>query len=90
MHRMPKYVVSSRDPGDRWPNCHRVEVDLDDAVADLKSEISGDIVVFGSGILVRGPAAIDAVDVNRLLHFPVVLGSGKRMLDEHSRLAHFR
>jgi dihydrofolate reductase len=53
-------------------------------VAGLREADGGDIVVHGSGRLAG--ALIDAglVDELRLMVFPVVLGSGKKLLDETS------
>jgi dihydrofolate reductase len=76
----PKYVVSSTlaDPESVWSNSQAVS--LDD-VAGLRDREGGDIVVHGSGQLVRGLLERGLVDELRLMVFPVVLGSGKRLLD---------
>jgi len=78
-----KYVVSSTltDPEAVWANSQ--VVGLDD-VAALRDGAGGDIVVHGSGALVRALLDADLVDELRLMVFPVVLGSGKRLLDELS------
>jgi dihydrofolate reductase len=79
---MPKYVVSStlRDP--EWTNSTVVAGDLADAVADIKARHDGDIVVHGSAQLAQALLAQDLVDELRLMVFPVVLGSGKRLFDD--------
>ena len=89
MNRMPKYVVSStlNDPG--WQNSHVITGEMASAITDLKDRTAGDLVVFGSGTLVRGLAAHNLVDEYRLLLFPIVLGAGKRMFDERGHLARF-
>ena len=78
---MPKYVVSStlRDP--EWTNTAVVDGDLAQAVADIKARHDGDIVVHGSVQLAQALLAQDLVDELRLMVFPVVLGSGKRLFD---------
>jgi len=78
---MPKYVVSStlRDP--EWTNSTVVDGDLAEAVADIKAKHDGDIVVHGSAQLAQALLAQDLVDELRLMVFPVVLGSGKRLFD---------
>ena len=50
-------------------------------VARLKERYSGDILVAGSGQLVRALLGEGLVDELRLMVFPVILGSGKRLLD---------
>ncbi|MDO9409054.1 dihydrofolate reductase family protein [Patulibacter sp.] len=89
MNSMPKYVVSSSPLDPAWRNSHAVGSDLRAVANDLKTRTDGDLVVFGSGTLVRALAEHDLVEEYRLLLFPIVLGAGKRMFDERARLATF-
>jgi len=79
---MPKYVVSStlRDP--EWTNSTVLSGDVVDEVTKLKREQDGDIVVHGSAQLVQSLIDNDLVDELRLMVFPVVLGTGKRLFGE--------
>jgi dihydrofolate reductase len=82
MNSMPKRVVSSSSPKLSWNNSALVEGDLTEAVEKLKQEFNGDIVVHGSAALVQGLVANDLVDELRLMVFPIVLGSGKRLFGD--------
>ena len=79
---MPKYVVSStlRDP--TWTNTTVLDGDVREEVATLRREQEGDIVVHGSRRLAQTLLEHDLVDELRLMVFPVVLGSGKRLFGE--------
>jgi dihydrofolate reductase len=81
---MPKYVVSStlRDP--EWTNSTVLSGDVADEITKLKKEQDGDIVVHGSAQLVQSLIEDDLVDELRLMVFPVVLGTGKRLFGETS------
>jgi dihydrofolate reductase len=79
---MPKYVVSSTVDGSEWNNSTVLEGDVADAVANLKQEQDGDIVVHGSAQLVQTLLEHGLVDELRLMVFPVVLGSGKRLFGQ--------
>ena len=83
-NNMPKYVVSSTLSDPEWTNSTVLEGDLKEAVAKLRDEIDGDIVVHGSCQLAQALVENDLVDELRLMVFPVVLGSGKRLLGETS------
>jgi len=78
MNEMPKYVVSSTLTDPSWANS--TVIGLAD-VAGLKDRYAGDILVAGSGQLVRGLTAAGLVDEYRLMVFPVILGSGRRLFD---------
>jgi dihydrofolate reductase len=79
MNGMPKYVVSSTLERAEWSNSTVIRDDVADAVKRLKAEISGDILVAGSGKLVQALFEHDLVDRLRLVVFPVLLGSGRRL-----------
>ena len=81
---MPKYVVSSTLKDPEWNNTTVLEGDLADEVAKLKDQYDGDIVVHGGAQLMRELLENDLVDELRLMVFPVVLGSGKRLFGETS------
>jgi dihydrofolate reductase len=84
--------VGVRDPGrgDRgprrrrldWNNCSLLEGDVDEAVATLKKEDGGPILVAGSRTLVHTLMPHGLIDEYRLMVFPVVLGSGRRLFPE--------
>lgn len=76
---MPKYVVASGPDVPEWSNSTVLEGDLAEAVAALKRDVDGDIVVHGSAQLVQELIERDLVDELRLMVFPVVLGDGKRL-----------
>jgi dihydrofolate reductase len=81
MNSMPKYVVSSTLENPEWNNSTVVSID---AVARLKDEVDGVILVGGSAQLAQSLIELDLVDELRLMVFPVVLGSGKRLFGEAS------
>src|SRR2546427_1891228 len=81
---MPKYVASSSLEEPQWNNSTVLKGDVAAEVAKLKREQDGDIVVHGSARLVQTLLEHDLVDELRLMVFPVVLGSGKRLFRETS------
>ena len=83
-NNMPKYVVSSTLEEPEWNNSTVLKGDVAEEVAKLKREQDGDIVVHGSAQLVQTLIEHDLVDELRLMVFPVVLGSGKRLFGDTS------
>ena len=83
-NNMPKYVVSSTLTDPEWSNSTVIGSDLAAEVSRLKAELDGDIVVHGSAQLVQGLVDEGLVDELRLMVFPVVLGTGKRLFGETS------
>jgi dihydrofolate reductase len=81
---MPKYVVSSTLDDPEWNNTTVLRGDVVEEITKLKQEQDGDIVVHGSARLVQTLIEHDLVDELRLMVYPVVLGSGKRLFGETS------
>lgn len=80
--RTPKYVVSRTPDGELpHPNSTRLAGEGIDTVRALKEQGEGDLVVLGSGALVRSLAAADLVDRYVLTTIPVVLGRGRRLFE---------
>jgi dihydrofolate reductase len=79
---MPKYVVSSTLENPEWNNSTVLKGDVPEQVAKLKQDVDGDVVVHGSPQLVQALLEHGLVDELRLMVFPVVLGSGKRLFGE--------
>ena len=84
MNGMPKYVVSTtlRDEDAAWENSTVIRGDLAEEVSGIKAQTEGDILVAGSATLVRSLAKHDLVDEYRLMVFPILLGTGKRLFGE--------
>src|SRR3989442_2014724 len=82
---MPKYVVSSTLENPEWNNSTVLKGDLADEVARLKEAHEGDIVVHGSAQLAQALIEHDLVDELRLMVYPVLLGSGKRLFGESGK-----
>jgi dihydrofolate reductase len=83
MNSLPKYVASTTLSDMTW-NATLLQGDLTEALSRLKQEGGQDILVFGSGQLVHTLHERDLIDEYRLMVFPVVLGSGKRLFPEKS------
>jgi len=76
---MPKYVISSTLEQPEWNNTTVLGGELVDEVSKLRESSSGDVVVHGSAQLVQALLEHDLLDELRLMVYPVVLGSGKRL-----------
>jgi dihydrofolate reductase len=86
-----KYVASTKltEPLP-WSNSTLLDGDAADAVARLKQEDGKDLVVLGSGELVRSLMRRNLVDEYVLLIHPLVLGSGRRLFADDGAFAALR
>jgi dihydrofolate reductase len=84
-------VVSTtlREPLE-WQNSTLLVGDLADAVATLKQENGGDLLVIGSAELARKLVNEDRVDEFRLMIDRLLMGGGKRLFPEDGALRPFR
>ena len=81
-NRIPKYVASRTLSELGWRNSHLLGVDVPAAVQELRDGPGGEIRVWGSTQLIRTLAEHDLVDEYRLLVYPIVLGSGKKLFSD--------
>ena len=77
-----KYVASRGHPTLEWSNSVLIEGDAAEGVAALKQGDGPELQVHGSGDLIQTLIRHDLVDRYRLLIFPVLVGSGKRLFSE--------
>ena len=77
-----KYVASRSRPELGWSNSVLIEGDVAQGVAALKQEDGPELQVHGSGDLIQTLLRHNLVDEYRLLIFPLVIGSGKRLFSE--------
>jgi class 3 adenylate cyclase/dihydrofolate reductase len=87
---MRKYVVSNTLKRADWSNSTIISGDVAGQVAALKAQPGGDLVVYGSPDLVDELLRHDLVDEYRIMVYPVILGSGKRLFRDHIDLHHLR
>ena len=74
-----KYVASRTLQRVDWVNSRLIEGDVASAVAQLKREDGPEIQVHGSANLIQTLLQNDLIDEFRLMVFPLVLGTGKRL-----------
>jgi dihydrofolate reductase len=83
MNGYPKHVVSTtlEEPLE-WNNSTLTKGNVAEEVSGLKQVPGKDILIFGSGDLVNMLMEHELIDEYRLMTFPVVVGSGKRLFGE--------
>jgi dihydrofolate reductase len=84
MNESPKYVVSRSLKRATWNNSTILPGYSPESIRSLKESNAGDVYVSGSGTLVQAMLADGLVDHLHLFVYPVVLGSGRRLLDNLS------
>ena len=77
-----KFVASRTLERVEWQNSTLLGGDAGDAVAELKEQDGPDVVVLGSGDLLRTLITRGLVDSYTLQIHPLVLGTGRRMFPE--------
>ena len=82
MNAMPKYVVSTTLKDPKWNNTTVIGGNVVGEIRRLQQHAGGPILVGGSRTLVQTLMEHDLVDEWRLMIFPVVLGSGRRLFPE--------
>jgi dihydrofolate reductase len=80
-NKATKYVASTTLEDPEWENSQLIEGDVADGIRALKEEEGPDLLVQGSGNLVQTLLQHGLVDEFRLMIFPLVLGTGKRLFD---------
>ena len=84
LNRVQKYVASTTltEPL-AWQNSTLLKGDAAEAVQELKEGLQENLVVFGSGVLVRSLMQRRLVDEFVLMVHPLVLGAGRRLFPDY-------
>jgi dihydrofolate reductase len=91
LNNSQKYVASrSLQEPLPWQNSTLLKGDATDAVSGLRAEPGKDIVILGSGDLVRSLLPRGLIDRFVLLIHPLVLGTGQRLFGHDHTMAAFR
>ena len=91
LNTKPKHVASRTLTGPlEWQNSSVLPGPLPEAVAALKEEGGGDLLVFGSTVLVQSLIQHGLVDELRLMIDPVLVGGGKRIFPDDGALRPLR
>ena len=91
MNTKPKHVASTTLTGPlEWQNSSLLRGALPDAIAALKAEEGGDLLVIGSTVLVQSLLHHGLVDELRLMIDPVLVGGGKRVFPDDGELRPLR
>lgn len=82
---LPKYVPSTTLKDPTWQNTHVIDGDVEEAVRELKAQPGRDLLLQGSGVLLRWLLERDLVDELNLVIHPVILGDGLRLFPEQGQ-----
>jgi dihydrofolate reductase len=85
LNNSPKYVVSTTLSEAPWGEHGRATIlngNLKDEITRIKESSDLDVVILGSGALVRSLISDKLLDELQILIHPVVLGSGKRLFSD--------
>lgn len=85
-----KHVATHHPATLAWQNSRALGPDIAAAVREIKRGDGPDLLTQGSSDLVHQLLATDLVDELRLLVYPVLLGRGKRLFDDHTQASAFR
>jgi len=85
-----KYVASHTSGAFTWRNSHWLGANAVAAVRELKASEGPDLLTQGSSDFLQTLFAAELIDELRLLTYPVVLGSGKRLFGDGARPGAFR
>lgn len=78
LNSLPKFVASHTQTTFSWSGTSHIR-DVTKEIADLKKRFSREVQVHGSCGLAQTLIENDLIDEYRLLIFPVILGTGKRL-----------
>jgi dihydrofolate reductase len=81
MNGMPKYVATTTLDTGEW-NATLLKGDAVEAVAALKQEFDGQLLINGSATLFQTLHAAGLIDEYRFMIYPVLEGKGKRLFPE--------
>ena len=90
LNTLPKYVASRSLARADWHNSTVLGDDVVAEVAKLKAQPGRELQIHGSGALAQTLFDAGLIDAIRLIVFPVVLGSGKRLFAEGRTSSSFR
>jgi dihydrofolate reductase len=80
MNSMPKYVASTTLDEGEW-NATIIKGDVNKEVATLKAGSDLDLLIYASGDFADSLTRAGLIDEYRLMLFPVIVGSGKRIFN---------